>query len=642
MRGAVVPYSEFPLEFSYDDDDGSLDMGLTFKRVATDANSTVLVSDSKVAQSAVSATTPFDPNPTFGRPEVLELNLLSVQQIISPKEDVSILQLSDPTLNAIEYVRVISLNSNVLTVIRNYYPAYSQGTLPATWPSGTVVKVCGSSADPETSVYDPDWSVTKSTMFRFFQLMGYSRKLIAPFLRPVFTGERILLNESIPLSPINGYANQTVAWPIEFNNPSTVLANTHTWQYVGLLDYSRGLPKYQVNQISRKLANDFACTPTWGGRITVTGANEEGQILLQGPLKEALTGRFYDTQTPLTKAAAKQVYKTQEPIEVPKPVLVYSADDISSQFDGGATVFNLTRGGYSIPPSQLATKSTFVFLGGVVQKPGEAYFVQQGTAGLVNARIVFTEPPVEGTSCDIRIVTSDDQEETVEVANLEFDKPFDGSTTSFTILPSLPEITNLNSFVFLSGVEQNPTGINQTTAAYTINESAGFKVLSFIGEAPLPGTTFDSRVILTGTRYRNASVSTVFVNSVDDLSPRFNGSLRTFALTIDSVALDPIKVNAENIFVSLGGVMQIPVAQAGDPLAGLAYTVGYNSVSRNLEITFAVAPAVGTTCNIRVITSDEFLTCPIPPQLEDTFLRDGPGVDINADNQITGIDPGEI
>jgi hypothetical protein len=113
-------------------------------------------------------------------------------------------------------------------------------------------------------------------------------------------------------------------------------------------------------------------------------------------------------------------------------------------------------------------------------------------------------------------------------------------------------------------------------------------------------------------------------------------------LQIDSVSLDPIKVNAENIFVSLGGVMQIPVAQAGDPLAGLAYTVGYNNVSKNLEITFAVAPPVGTTCNIRIITSDEFLTCPLPPQLEDTFLRDGPGVDINVDNQITGIDPGEI
>ena len=225
---------------------------------------------------------------------------------------------------------------------------------------------------------------------------------------------------------------------------------------------------------------------------------------------------------------------------------------------------------------------------------------------------------------------------------MEFDKPFDGSTTSFTLLPSLPQISNLNSFVFLSGIEQNPIGINQTSGAYTINESAGFKILSFIGEAPQEKTPVDTRAIITGSRYRNANISTVFVNSVDDLSPRFNSSLKTFALKIDGVSLDPIKVNAQNIFVSLGGVMQIPVSQAGSPLAGLAYTVTYNNVTRNLEITFADAPLVGTTCNIRVITSDEFLTCPIPPQLEDTVLRDGPGVDINADNQITGIDPGEI
>jgi hypothetical protein len=134
----------------------------------------------------------------------------------------------------------------------------------------------------------------------------------------------------------------------------------------------------------------------------------------------------------------------------------------------------------------------------------------------------------------------------------------------------------------------------------------------------------------------------VFVNSVDDISPRFNSSLRTFALKVDNVALDPVKVNAENIFVSLGGVMQVPVSQKGSPLAGLAYTVTYSNVSRNLEITFAVPPLIGTTCNIRVITSDEYITCPIPDGLEDTLLRDGPNVNVNAENQIIGIDPGEI
>jgi hypothetical protein len=96
------------------------------------------------------------------------------------------------------------------------------------------------------------------------------------------------------------------------------------------------------------------------------------------------------------------------------------------------------------------------------------------------------------------------------------------------------------------------------------------------------------------------------------------------------------------MFVSLGGVMQIPVAQAGDPLAGLAYTVAVNTVSKVLEITFATPPAIGTTCNIRVIASDEFLTCPIPEELLNTSLQDGPGIVMNDKNQIIGIDPGLI
>ena len=88
--------------------------------------------------------------------------------------------------------------------------------------------------------------------------------------------------------------------------------------------------------------------------------------------------------------------------------------------------------------------------------------------------------------------------------------------------------------------------------------------------------------------------------------------------------------------------MQIPVAQDGNPLAGLAYTVAVNPVSKVLEITFAVPPAALTTCNIRVITSDEFLTCPIPPGLQSTNLQDGPGIEVNDQNQIISIDPGLI
>jgi hypothetical protein len=646
MRGAVVPYVEFAPQFQVDEDDSSPDLGIIFKRLPIDANPTVLVSPSVVTQSAVPMSSPYAATPTFGRPAIMQLELLSVQQIVLPKEGVSILQLTNQSLGALEYVRVISVNSNVVQVIRNYYPEYavasSSGTLPATWPKGTTVKVCLSTGFPEPSVYDPDWAVTKATMFRFFELMGYSRTLIAPYLKPKYSGNRTLFNSSIPLSPVNGYANVTTAWPVEFNNPSTVIANTHTWQYVGYFDYSRGLPKYQVNQIPKKLTYDYLSTTSWGGRLTIMGADESGQLVFLGPIREALTGQYYLTESPLSNAANRQIYSTPEPTPLPSPVLVFSVDDISGQFDGSTFAFPLERGGYPVPTGQLSTYGVFVFLGGVVQKPDEAYVIQGAQSGSPFPQIVFSEPPLAGTSCDIRIVTTEDEEETVEVVPFTTSPAFDGALTSFSVSPNLPSLTNLNSFVFLGGTEQNPFGNNQNSAAYTINFSSGASTLSFIAGAPQDGTTFDMRGILPGERYRNAGVSTVFVSSVDDISDEFNNTKTTFELSIDGVPLDPTKVNAQNMFVSLGGVMQIPVEQSGSPLAGLAYNVGLNTITKKLEITFAAPPLFGTTCNIRIITSDEYLTCPIPPELLNTTLQDGPGITVNDQNQIIRIDPGLI
>jgi hypothetical protein len=280
-----------------------------------------------------------------------------------------------------------------------------------------------------------------------------------------------------------------------------------------------------------------------------------------------------------------------------------------------------------------------VFLGGVVQRPGDAYYLQPSPSGEAIPQIVFTEAPLEGTSCDIRIVTTDDEEESVAVIPFTMVPSFNGNQTSFTVSPNLPELTNLNSFVFLGGVEQNPAGLSQTSAAYSIDNSLGVSTLSFIGGSPEEGTVLDFRGIISGSRYRNVGLSTVFVSSVDDIAPLFDNIQTTFALTIGGVPLDPTKVNSQNMFVSLGGVMQIPVAQEGDPLAGLAYNVGFNSVTKAFEITFATPPQRRTTCNIRIITSDEYLTCPIP-DLFNTALRDGPGIGVNDQSQIIEIDSG--
>jgi hypothetical protein len=258
-------------------------------------------------------------------------------------------------------------------------------------------------------------------------------------------------------------------------------------------------------------------------------------------------------------------------------------------------------------------------------------------------RIVFTEAPLEGTTCDIRVVTSDDSFKTLEVVAFSTPTSFDGSTTTFDLSPNLLQLTDLNSFVFLGGVEQNPFGLTQTSASYTISPPGSTTTtLNFIGGAPVEGTSLDIRGILSGELYRNAGVSSVFVSSVDDIAPLFNNTVTTFPLAIGSVSLDPTRVNAQNMFVSLGGVMQLPVASEGSPLSGNAYTVQTNSVTKLLEITFAVAPAAGTTCNIRVVTSDEFITCPIVDTLVNTTLQDGPGITVNNDNQIINIDPGLI
>jgi hypothetical protein len=96
------------------------------------------------------------------------------------------------------------------------------------------------------------------------------------------------------------------------------------------------------------------------------------------------------------------------------------------------------------------------------------------------------------------------------------------------------------------------------------------------------------------------------------------------------------------MFVSLGGVVQIPTAVGGDPLSGLAYTVGVNPLTGLLSITFANAPLVGTTCNIRVVTSTEFITCPIPDALLNPVVKVGPGVSINPENQLINLDSGLV
>lgn len=643
MRGAVIPYQDFAGSSWIDEDDATDNFGIIFSTEITPLG-TVTTAASTVAQPAVAMTSQFAASPTFGQPEILNLPLLQVSPLVNPKNGLSIIQLSSSPLGAVEYLRVIGIKSNTVTAIRNYYPAYSQGTLPAVWPAGTQVKVCVSSCFPEPSVYDPEWSITKSTILRYYQLMGYKNELIKPFLTPRYAGERILRNTELPYSPIDGYANNTASWPVEFNNPSSILANTHTWQYVGYFDYSRGLPKYQVNEISRKLQFDFYSTTSWGGRLTVVGADQNGSITLLGPIREALTGNFYQYNSPAQNLSDNVITPTPQPVDnYPSPILVYSADDISGQFNGSQTSFDLTRGDIPIPVTQLVENAMFVTVGGVMQIPGSAYTLAI-SGGVTIPVIVFTAPPPAGASCDIRIVTSEDNNKTVEVLSFSASPNFDGSQSSFTLSPADSGINNNNSFIYLSGVAQTPLGSGYPDPAYGITSTPLATTLSFIGGAPPAALSYDFRAIVSGSRYRATNTEIVNVISVDDISVFFDAALTTFPLYVDNQPLNPDLVNAENMFVTLGAVIQIPHNVAGNPLAGNAYTVQVNPVTKLLEITFANPPAVDCSCTIRVVSSDpkELIICPLPPGLADQTLVAGDGVVSNADGEIIRIDPGLI
>jgi hypothetical protein len=159
---------------------------------------------------------------------------------------------------------------------------------------------------------------------------------------------------------------------------------------------------------------------------------------------------------------------------------------------------------------------------------------------------------------------------------------------------------------------------------------------------------YDFRAIVSGSGYRSVGTQIVNVISVDDISVFFDNATASFPLFVTRGGIpqpvNPDLVNAENMFVTLGAVVQIPHNVAGDPLSGNAYTVQINPATNLLEITFATPPAFACACTIRVVSSEpeDLIICPLPPGLGTQTLTAGDGVLANAEGQITGIDPGLI
>lgn len=619
FRGATTPFTEYTTRNPYDEDDSSESLGICIKTLDVGV-ATFLTS---VIDTNAVVQTEQQPSQALNqryRPEVVQFTVLSPADLLNPKQSVSIVRLSNNAVTGVEYMRVIGMSGKNVTAIRlnrenSFYPTTANTTLA--WPVGTTITPCATDTAPVSAAYDPEWTETKRSVLRFFEVMGYPETRVAPLLFPRFWGERFIPVNFLPIAPSDGgYAAVTGEWPLQFNNPSTILASGHTWAYAGYGNYSRGLPDLQTNDFTRKLSFDFLATTLWSGALSVTGVNNNGDTVQVGPQREALTAQFFEQPVPEFQLVNQEIYEDQPIVDFPSQVVVYSVDNISSQFDGASTNFDLTVSGLLVPPEQLRTNSALVSLGAVNQLPTVAYTI-------VGSQIVFSTAPQAGTVCDIRVVTSEDDETTLQSYVFNVTPAFDGVNSNFTLMTSGTISDNTvvdagNTFVFLGGVEQIP-GL-----AYYITrvDTSTFEII-FTG-TPLENTTIDVRCFTTGEYWANQGIYPVAIYSLDDIEPLFDSVRATFPLTSEGLPINPEVVNTENLFISTGGAIQLPFT---------AYTVVGN------EVTFTSAPAMGTTSNLRILTNAEFLTCPRANGGGDT-LKWGPGLVLNSSNSLVGVDSG--
>lgn len=638
FRGSMVPYTEYAAQSCFDDDDGTDGMGILLKD-QTSGKTTVLVS--VINQDAI-VPSPSLP-PSYGSlrqsPQVVEFYVLSSAFLENPRQTRSVIKIVQGS--NFEYFQIINLVGTRVTAIRldrsnSLYPNPAGGTAEnkPIWTPTTVnppiVNICSTSSTPNFHAYDPEWSNSKYCVYRFFEVMGYGRDILSQFLQPKYWGERFLPVSSIANSPSeDGYALTTSTWPIEFNQPSTIIANTHTWAYCGYPFYSQGLPKYQTNDISRKLSYDFLSTATWSGRLTVTGINDKGEIVFFGPQREAITSQYYEAELPSYNLATRQVYKEQPIVEFPGQVVVYMADDISESFDNVNTSFQLKRGGITLPLNQLSTYSLWVQLGGVTQTPEVSYTISSDV-------LTFSDPPPEGATCDVRIVTSEDNNKTLIVVPLDFpNSEIDGVRSIFTLTSEIDisslDINTANTIVILGGVEQLPS------SAYSISR-VGPQSLQITFTGPLPEvSSIDIRAICSGSFWSEQGIFPVAVYSLDEITPEFtNVGQTTFRLTYQGQPINPSLVNTDNLLVSLGGAMQVPLHKVSTETVG-AYEVSLNSDGEAIII-FQEAPLQNTTSDLRIITNAEFLPCVNGRGESSGFLKWGPSVIKNLQYEVNQLE----
>ncbi|ATW62800.1 putative baseplate wedge protein [Synechococcus phage S-CBWM1] len=610
LRGYTVPFTQYPVRDIWDYDDGSEGLGIILKRTPS-GNTTNLIS--AINQDAITQEAQAASESGRYRPEIVKFRVLSPKDIINPRQNVSVLLLQNGPVK--EYLQVINLIGSEVEAIRldsenSLYLSPSTSNKPV-WEGGSQVQICTFDSEAEPESYDPIWSNSKASILRFFEVMGYSRDSMSPSLTPKYWGEREIPQTALPQSPdIQGYALETAEWPLEFNEPSTVISISHSWNSCGYLTPSRGLRINRSNTVSRKLGYDFLAYSSWGGRLIVNGVNESGEQITLGPQREALTAQFVELETHTRSLANQQIYEDQSYVEFPNQVVVYTADDISGEFDNARITYSLTKGGFPVPLSHLSESSVFVQLGSVTQRPGIDYT-------LIQDSIRFTVPPQQGLYCDIRIVTTEDQEKTLVVAEMDLAEPFDGSRSTFTMSSEkdirLLDIDYDNLLVFLGGILQQPE-----VSYFLTRDSASQLTISFTEVIPA-GTSADIRAICTNSLWASQGIFPVALYSLDNISQQFDNSVKEFELKYQGSYLNPSVVNSENVLASIGGVIQIP---------------GYSYEVKAGRIIFSEAPPLGATSEIRVITNSHFLPCLNSRGRAESFLYWGPSVIMNLENEL--------
>jgi hypothetical protein len=218
---------------------------------------------------------------------------------------------------------------------------------------------------------------------------------------------------------------------------------------------------------------------------------------------------------------------------------------------------------------------------------------------------------------------------------------FDGINSNYTLASftgsvKATPINTQNTFVFLSGVEQLPV------TAYTLSKSvSGIVTISFTGIPPA-NTTYDIRSITSGEYYATQLTYPVEVYSFDDITPLFDSVQTDFPITYGGVPVDNTVVNSENIFVTLGGAIQLPPQRQFNPVTGVETALPGSYKVENSKIIFSEPPTTGVPCNMRFFGEAEFISCPLPGGLSTEFIRWGPGIVLDLQGQMSILDPGDI